>query len=269
MTSSFSVEVRRSGIWQMTSAVLSCDGVCLIVDPGYFPRELDELTQLAQARGDVTMVAFTHGHWDHVMGWRSFPDARVLMSRGMEDAVDAGNEIATRNLRDAADFDRRWYIERGAPPAWPPPKQRQALAEGSVVQVGHASIEALLLPGHSADGLALWARESGWLLLGDYLSPCEIPFVENLAAYRATLRRLLAMLGDVRHVLPGHGRLLSPDEARAIAEADSAYLDALARCQDANDAGAALSLTLPRAADVKEMQEHHRDNCRAAGLAVP
>jgi glyoxylase-like metal-dependent hydrolase (beta-lactamase superfamily II) len=222
--------------------------------------------QLAAASGKVAAVVFTHGHWDHVMGWRSFPEAEVLTSPSLHAAMAQELPPARRNLQDAADFDRRWYIERGAPPQWPPLLRTRAVSEGEELKLGAQRLVALHLPGHSADGLALWAPPQGLLLVGDYLSPLEIPFVEDLMAYRQTLRRLLALLDQVEQVLPGHGPPLPRAKARAIAAADLAYLDALADCAARGDAPAALALSLPRCAQVKEMLEHHRDNCRVAGL---
>jgi len=40
------VTVSTSGIWQMTSTILCSGGSCLVVDPGFFPRELRELAGL-------------------------------------------------------------------------------------------------------------------------------------------------------------------------------------------------------------------------------
>ena len=259
------LELRHSGIWQLSSAVLSRDGAVVVVDPGYFPRELDELSRLAREHGEVLAVAFTHGHWDHVLGWRSFPGAAVWTSPRLAAAMRDGS--AERNLSDARDFDGRWYVERGAPYAWPPPERVRPLGEGDAPTIGDLGLRALTLPGHSADGLGLHVPSAGLLLCGDYLSPCEIPFVEDLAAYRATLRRLLALLGELQTVVPGHGPLLTAAQARALAEEDLCYLDALARCAELGDVAAAQGLSLPRAAGVPGMAEHHLDNLRAAGLA--
>jgi glyoxylase-like metal-dependent hydrolase (beta-lactamase superfamily II) len=259
------LELRHSGIWQLASAVLSRDGAVVVIDPGYFPRELDELSQLARQHGEVLAVAFTHGHWDHVLGWRSFPGAAVWTSPRLAAAMRDGT--AERHLRDARDFDGRWYVERGAPYAWPPPERVRPVGEGDELQVGGFVLRALTLPGHSADGLGLHVPGAGLLVVGDYLSPCEIPFVEDLGAYRGTLRRLLTLLSEVQAVVPGHGPLLTAARARALAEEDLLYLDALARCAELGDAAAARGLVLPRAAEVPGMAEHHLDNLRAAGLA--
>lgn len=263
---SISWQVRVSGIWQLVSVVISDGNHRLVIDPGYFPRELDELRGLCSEHSIHTQVAFTHGHWDHIIGWRSFPSANVLMSQRLRDAIVSQTQSAQQSLREAQDFDRKWYIDRGAPLAWPPVDRLHGLREGDSVWLGNTAIEVLQLPGHSEDGLALRLAKEGLLVVGDYLSPCEIPFVSDLTSYQASLRTLLDLLCDTQRVVPGHGRPLSAQEARTIAESDLSYLDALAECADKQDGNAALALPLPRATDVPEMADHHRDNCRAAGL---
>jgi hydroxyacylglutathione hydrolase len=265
-TSSPSIDVRTSGIWQTTSTVIAASDACIVVDPAYFPRELDELATLARSRGEVRAVVFTHGHWDHVIGWQSFPGAEVWTSPSLAQAIASGAEIASRNLADARAFDARWYIERPAPVRWP--DAARPLGEGERIDIAGVRIEAALLPGHSDDGLALLV-EDRWLLPGDYLSPCEIPFIDDLNAYRATLRRFDALLAEIEAVIPGHGPRLSRVEARAIAAADLVYLDGIALAVDRGDAAAGLAVALPRAASVPGMWEHHLANCRKAGLSVP
>lgn len=258
-----SIDVRTSGIWQTTSTIVAASGACLVVDPAYFPRELDELAALAAQRGEVQAVVFTHGHWDHVIGWQTFPGAPVWTSPSLAEAIATRSDRAAQNLAQARDFDGRWYVDRPHDLRWP--AHAKALADGERQSFHGITLEAWLLPGHSDDGLALIVEERR-LLPGDYLSPCEIPFVEDLHAYRATLSRLRSLLPRLDEVIPGHGPRLSPARADAIAAADLAYLDGLARAADQRDAEAALATPLPRAAEVPGMWEHHLDNCRKAGL---
>jgi hydroxyacylglutathione hydrolase len=248
------IDVMTSGIWQLSSIVLSGGGECLVVDPGYFPRELVDLARLAAERGRTRGVVFTHGHWDHVVGWSTFPGAPVHASRALADAVAGGGELARANLDKARDFDGTWYVDRAL--SWP--ASVGALGEEDTLTVGGAAVRALLLPGHSPDGLALVAERT--LLCGDYLSPLEIPFVDDLHAYRETLARMLALLGELDQVVPGHGPRLSAGEARSIARADLAYLDALASCAERDDEAGAAAIVLPRADSVPGMREHHMKN---------
>jgi hypothetical protein len=62
--------------------------------------------------------------------------------------------------------------------------------------------------------------------------------------------------------------VLSAAEGRRIAREDLRYLDGIARCAERNDTAAALHLSLPRAADVAGMRDHHAENCRKASLVT-
>ena len=264
------IETRVSGIWQTNSVVVSAGGEALVVDPAFFPRELDELSTLVRGlTGDgagPTTVAFTHGHWDHVAGWRRFPGARVVASAELARAVARSEPAAEENLAQLREYEGRWYVARSSPTAWP--GSIVGLADGDQFQIGPVSIEALTLPGHSADGLGLVVPSERLLLPGDHLSPCEIPFVEDLDAYRATLLRLRSLLERIERVIPGHGPQLDRATATAILEADLRYLDALADFAAQGDATGALSMPWPRAASVPDMADRHRENCQAIGLEI-
>ena len=77
----------QSGIWQTNSSVVSVGGAVLVIDPAYFPRELDAIAAAARAAGEVAAVVFTHGHWDHVMGHAALPAAPVWLSSVLDAAI--------------------------------------------------------------------------------------------------------------------------------------------------------------------------------------
>src|SRR5215475_1308763 len=223
MLGSVQIDVLTSGIWQTNSTILSRRGACMIVDPAYFPRELDAIAARVRELGHAAAVVFTHGHWDHVMGHAALPGAPVHVSRVLAEAIASGDPRAAKYLDDARDFDARWYVPRPHGHRWP--TGLRGVAEAERAEIGGIALRTLELPGHSPDGLGLVA--DGVLLVGDYLSPCEIPFVDDARAYRATLARLLELLPAVSEVIPGHGPRLVARDAAAVARADLDYLDRL------------------------------------------
>ncbi len=259
------VDVRLSGIWQMTSTVIRCGSSCLVVDPGFFPRELADLVGLIPKNVKVEAVVLTHSHWDHVMGHGMFPGVPVYASSVLAQSVAEGGELANRAMAEAREYDSRWYVDRPWGYAWPP--DLRGMDDGGWFNIGDIDLEVFLIPGHAPDCLCL--RADNCLLVGDYLSPCEIPFLENLTDYRRSLQRMLALMTPgIKIVIPGHGPQLSSSSAQRIGREDLRYLDAIARCVERKDASGAARIALPRAGNVPGMREHHLENCRKAGLAV-
>lgn len=259
------IETLTSGIWQTNTTIVSNRDRCVVLDPAYFPRELDAISARVREIGHADAVIFTHGHWDHVMGAASFPGAPVYLHAGLAEAIEQDDPRAAQFLADAREFDERWYVPRPHGHRWP--ERRVAVSEGEH-DLGGITVRALDLPGHSPDGLALVV--DGVLLPGDYLSPCEIPFMDDPPAYWRTLVRLIDLLGrgDLREVIPGHGPRLTAAEALAIARADLAYVDRIVEVGQKRDFHGARAIELPRAAEVPGMRDHHRDNCAKVGIAL-
>jgi len=263
------VDILTSSIWQTNSTLLSHRGACVVIDAGYFPREIDAIVARVREMGHAEGVVFTHAHWDHVMGHAAFPEVPVWISSVLKTAIDDDAvAVAARSLERARDFDSRWYIQRPTASAYRWPHDLRALGDNDRVELGGIAMRALHLPGHTDDGLGLIVEESGLLIVGDHLSPCEIPFVDDVQAYRATLVRLIDLLAaDVRDVIPGHGPRLGAKEATTIARADLDYMDRLVDAATRGDVDAVRAIPLPRAADVVGMDDAHRKNCAKVGLA--
>ena len=259
------VDVRLSGIWQMTSTVIRSGGSCLVVDPGYFLRELADLAGLIPKDAKVEAVVFTHSHWDHVVGHGIFPGVPVYASSVLLRSVREAAALAIEAMKKAQEYDSQWYVERPWGYGWP--ADIRGIDDGGCFNIGDLDFEAFHIPGHAPDGMAI--RAENYLLVGDYLSPCEIPFVDNLADYRRTLQRLMTIIGSgIENVIPGHGPMLSSEEARRIGREDLCYLDAISSCAERNDPSAAEAIPLPRADNVVGMRGHHLDNCQKAGLVI-
>jgi glyoxylase-like metal-dependent hydrolase (beta-lactamase superfamily II) len=78
--------------------------------------------------------------------------------------------------------------------------------------------------------MAIWMPSTGLLVVGDYLSPVEIPMLSpggSRSAYLATLRRLEPLVEQATWIVPGHGEVLDAARALAILREDRAYLEAL------------------------------------------
>lgn len=200
------VRVRTSRCYEMNSLVLTRDGHALVVDPGVLPSELDDLAAAVQAeapRLDRVSLAFTHPHWDHVLGLPWFPGATTFAHAGFADALE--REAATVTA-DAT----RWIEEQGEklPHGFRPFTPALSARGTTAVQLGPFTVVTYDTPGHDSTHLALWFPDSGVLAAGDLLSDIEIPMLDAPPwVYRNSLKTLhwLFEQEDVRLLVPGHG----------------------------------------------------------------
>jgi glyoxylase-like metal-dependent hydrolase (beta-lactamase superfamily II) len=220
------VIVARSVKWQTTCTLLHHGEETFVVDSLIYPDELDALPGiLGQAGWALSGLLVTHGDWDHVLGRLVFPDASVGVAETTAARLRAEPGVAARELRDADEDD---YVQRPRPLSL---GQVQALpVPGRVELGGDAELELIPAEGHTQDGMAIWAPFARVLCCGDYLSPVEIPWLQEHGdrdAYVATLRRLQPYVEQADWVVPGHGSPIDAQRALAILREDLAYLEAL------------------------------------------
>ena len=216
--------LQPSLLWQTQCAVLAGDGAVLVVDPGYFPEEIERAQRLAADLGKPgrdPLLVLTHSDFDHIVGVPHFPTAPVVASARWDTRNEARARRALRN------FDGLHYIARDRPLDAPVRPDRPIAADGEEL----AGCRFYLLRGHTWDGLAIFHPPSGALIVGDYLSDCEFPFIYVSAlAYRETLEKLAELNRQLapRLLVSQHGR---PAEGRPAIEGriDEArrYLDLL------------------------------------------
>jgi hydroxyacylglutathione hydrolase len=217
------VIVVTSRIWQTNCTLVRRDDEAFCIDSPILPDELELLPTIAQQAGyPVVGLLATHGDWDHVLGRYAFADVPLGVASSTAGVLRGGS--AHRELRD---FDEEWYVERPGPLTLATP---QELPVPGRCGIGTSELELFATGGHTADGMAIWIPWARVLVVGDHLSPVEIPWISpggSVDAYLATLDRLEPLVEGADHVVPGHGEPLDAERALAILREDRAYLEAL------------------------------------------
>ena len=219
--------VVTSRMWQTTATVVRAGAEALLIDAPYFPDELEALPALlAQAGFEPDGLVATHADFDHLLGRLAFPELPLGVGEATAARLRAEPGAPQRALRD---HDDEHYVVRPAPLGL---GAVQSLPVPGRLDLGETELELHPAEGHTADGCALFARAAGLLVVGDYLSDVELPMISeggSLAAYRATLARLAALVEEADTVVPGHGSPNDRDTALRILDEDVDYLDALER----------------------------------------
>jgi glyoxylase-like metal-dependent hydrolase (beta-lactamase superfamily II) len=259
----------ESGLWETAGVLLINDSSALVVDPGVTPDEIDGIeSRVVSAGATVEAILITHVHSDHTCAIGHFPDAEVWMSPLAGAEVTSG--AAARSVRSQAEEHGFTYAGE--------PRCDRLVDPGSALEAAGFTVETAALPGHTDGGLAYRVRSEGVLMVGDYLSAYEFPFVyQSTAAYRGSLAALLDVLrrDPPRVIVPGHGPALTPEEAIAIGEADLAYLHAIREAvgralasgsSPDEAAGAGAEVEPPRPAGELGGQRLGNGNCQVAEL---
>jgi glyoxylase-like metal-dependent hydrolase (beta-lactamase superfamily II) len=238
--------VVTSGFWQTNAIALRSGEEALLIDSPYLPAELEALPALLAGAGfEPDGLLATHADFDHLLGRMAFPGMTLGLA---ESSVERMHRSPGEPQRELRQYDDEFYVTRPAPLAL---GQVQALPVPGHVELGDRELELHPAEGHTADGMALLDRTQGLLIVGDYLSDVEIPWLHgSLADYRATLARLAPLVEDATTVVPGHGASHDRDTALRLLDEDVDYLDALERGE----------LKLPDGRDTKAQRAIHEEN---------
>lgn len=237
--------------WQTTCTICG-EADALVIDGPVTPGELRALA----ARVTAAEVVATHADWDHLLAPLAFPAARrragaATIARLAQDHAQIAGEL------------RRWDAARGQGVRTLPDWRAAAPVGAADLASGAGPIAAFGAPGHTRDGMAFLITDAGVLVVGDYLSPCEIPAVGPGGLgedYLATLDRLGGLLGEARLVVPGHGWPVGTDRARTLLAHDRRYVSALVAGGDP---------PLPRRPADPGQRAVHRANLAARDRAQP
>ncbi len=227
--------VFQSALWQTTSTVVEEDEFVLIVDPSWLPHEINAIQEHVEElnRNKEVYLLFTHGDFDHIIGYSAFLNAKVIASEGV-----SNHPAKDYKLGLIKDFDRKYYIDRPYQPKFPV-VDIEINKDGQQLALGSTTLTFYLSPGHTHDGIFTIIEPQGIWIAGDYLSDFELPFVfDSVKAYQSTLLKAITIL-DKHHpsvLVPGHGKTTeSKEEMKQRIEASQTYLSRLIEAVENED----------------------------------
>ncbi len=224
------VIIFESTLYQTTSTLLISASTLLLVDPNWSPREVQFIHSYIREHfpGRRLYLFLTHADFDHILGVGAFPEARIIASEGLQHYPEKDRAIG-----DIRDFDARFYWSRSYPLYFP---EVDIVVEDhrQVVQLDALELHCFFAPGHTREGLMGWAASHETLILGDYLSDLEFPFVyDHSQRYLHTLDEVEWMIQNypIRIAVPGHGQAMIDDlgEMKRRLAKDRLYLSRLQR----------------------------------------
>lgn len=252
--------VFQSELFQTTSTVAVTKDFVLVVDPTWLPSEVEVISQhVKRVRGKRPLyLLFTHGDFDHIIGYQAFPNAIVIGSARL-----VSHPAKAEKVQMIKEFDNGNYIKRSYTVTFP--KVDIVIKEdGQQLKIGDTSLTFYLAKGHTEDGLFTIIEPLGIWVAGDYLSDFELPFIYHSAkAYSETLEKARRMLDlhEISFLVPGHGQTTEdPKEIQRRIDQSISYLARLISAVTFEDKEALNELDKEMAFPSSFTRQCHSDN---------
>ncbi len=195
----------ESELFRTTCTLIQKKDHLLLVDPNWLPSEVDFIYNYIQKkkRGRPLYLFFTHSDYDHIIGYGKF--AEIATTIASENFVL--NEDKESILNQIRVFDDQYYLKRNYSITYP--IINQAIKEdGYELKIGESAYTFYQATGHNSDGLICLDQSENILIVGDYLSNIEFPYVyHSFSAYLETLNSIESICEkqNVATLISGHG----------------------------------------------------------------
>jgi hydroxyacylglutathione hydrolase len=200
------VTVFQSALFQTNSTVVETEDCIIVVDPTWLPNEINEIRKYVDEirKERPIYLYFTHGDFDHVIGYHAFPDATTIGSINLHNHPE--KEIKVGKIKQ---FYLDHYIQHNEPIRFP--EIDLIISEdGQTIKIGNTTFTFYLSPGHTKDGLFLYIDQLDIWITGDYLSDFELPIVfDSVKSYYETLEKASELITNNQFslLIPGHGKV--------------------------------------------------------------
>ena len=181
------------------------DKRALLFDTGMGISDLKKVT--TELTKLPIVVLNSHTHDDHVGDNWEFDtiygmDTDFTRQNARGSREDAQAEVTPDQICGSLPkgFDAKAYVTR-------PWKISSYIHDGERIDLGGRPLEVIATPGHTPDAISLLDRENGLLFTGDTYYPAPIWLYRpetDLDAYAASIRRLAALVPQVKLVLGAH-----------------------------------------------------------------
>lgn len=195
----------ESELFRTTTTLLIGEEHLLLVDPNWLPNEVDFIYEIVEQmmKEKELYLYFTHSDYDHIIGYNKFAKhAKTIASKNF--VTSKSNES---NLQQIREFDDQYYIKRDYEIEYP--KIDIVISRKKEKHLfGNEKYKFYQAVGHNADGLICFNQTQGILIVGDYLSNIEFPYIyESIASYENTIDVLEEIIEkeDIKILITGHG----------------------------------------------------------------
>lgn len=205
------VTVFQSALFQTNSTVVETEDCIIVVDPTWLPYEIKEIRQYVDTirKERPIYLYFTHGDFDHVIGYHAFPDATTIGSINLHNHPE--KDVKVGKIKQ---FYLDNYIDHIEPILFP--EIDCIISEdGQTLKIGNTTLVFYLSPGHTKDGLFLYIENLSVWITGDYLSDFELPIVfDSVKNYYETLEMASEQITNYQFslLIPGHGKVSESKE---------------------------------------------------------
>lgn len=223
------ITVFESVLYETTSTIIKSKEAIIIVDPNWLPREVLKIREYVnQIIGSKKLyLILTHSDFDHIIGVGAFPEAIIIASEKLKLNPDKEQTIA-----EIKTFDQKFYLSRPYKVEYP--KVNITITENEThLQLGDLECIFYLSPGHTEDGLFFYIPTLNTIVVGDYLSNIEFPFItSSYRDYLETIHRMeeVMLANQIELLIPGHGQVTENYQKRI--DFTLWYLDNLEKQKD-------------------------------------